>query len=123
MSPRRLLSGDAVTITRKRVAVVVAILTAFYAFQGAVLGCAVDQNRHLASEGKQAHDGLCGRKRNLAHRVNDTLAILDKNPTAPFGIPAKLILRGVDRDLEEFDGLAAVRCDPPVQPPRRPKGN
>lgn len=121
MSPRRLLSGDPVTITRKRVAAVVAILTAFYAFQGAVLGCAVAQNRQLARQGKQAHDASCARKRRLSDQVNDTMAILDKNPVAPFGIPAKLILRGVARDLAEYDSLAAVRCNPPIQPPRRPK--
>lgn len=126
--PRRFLTGDPVLITRRRAVTAVVILTIVYVFQGVIQGCAIHETRKLARkaetqarEGKQAHDGLCARKRNIAHRVNDTLAILDENPTAPFGIPAKLILRGVDRDLEEFDGLAAVKCDPPVAPPRRPK--
>lgn len=53
----------------------------------AALTFAIVQNRHLARDGREAHDALCVFKADLEQRADDSQAFIDHPPATIIGIP------------------------------------
>lgn len=70
------------------------------------------QNRQLAVQGKEAHDGLCALKRDYEQRIEASLKFLRENPKGIPGIPASLIRNTVRNQQATLDALARLRCRP-----------
>lgn len=99
-----------VSLTRRRVAEAVLLLTLFYALQGAVLGHYAIVNRRLAREGRQAHEALCTTRENLSGRISATRRFLEGGGRIP-GVPDELLLSGLRRDEATLRALSALRCE------------
>lgn len=77
-----------IAVIRKRpvtTAFVLIVVTSFIVL--AVLGWAIQGNRALAADGKEAHDALCVFKADLARRAAESLDFIDHPPKTIIGIP------------------------------------
>lgn len=70
----------------------------------------VQQNRHLARDGKQAHDGLCVLKDDYRHRVRDSKEFLILHPNGIDGISRSAILNSIANLQATIDALNIIHC-------------
>jgi hypothetical protein len=81
-----------------------------------VVGGAIDHYRadsrvrHLAREGKQAHDAICVLRQDLQRRVDNGEDFLQDHPEGFAGIPAAVLMKSIRDQKQTLDALSAVRC-------------
>lgn len=70
----------------------------------------IRDNRHLAHQGKQAHDGLCVFKADLRSRVTTGNKFLDSHPGGIAGIPAATLRGSITNEQSTLDSLKIIVC-------------
>lgn len=76
------------------------------------------QIARLARDGKQAHDGLCILKADLASRIKNSRDYLKTHPEGIAGISRADILKSIANQQSTLDSLRPLVCVPPARPPR-----
>lgn len=73
---------------------------------------AINQNRQLAKQGRDAHDALCVFKRDLELRVASTEALLEehKGEATIFAIPRSVIRSSLANQQRAVDSLRTLDC-------------
>lgn len=75
-----------------------------------LFGWQVNTTRHLAQDGRQAHDSLCVLKFDIGQRIKDSTTFLEEHPQGLAGIPAATIRTSIRNQQATFDALAALEC-------------
>lgn len=78
---------------------------------------AINSNRGLARQGKQAHDGLCALKYDLRQRIKDGHAFLKAHPNGIPGIKVGVIRAAVKNQESTLEALSVLPC--PADPPAK----
>lgn len=79
----------------------------------AALSFAIVSNRHLARDGREAHDALCIFKNDLQQRAIDSATFLAAHPGGFAGIDAATIQNSIKNQLATVDSLSLLDCDTP----------
>lgn len=92
------------------------LLTAVFFLTLAGLVVQIVANRHLAQEGKEAHDALCVFKADLQRRYGLGLEFLRTHPAGIPGIPAEVFTSSLANQKATLDSLDRLDCMPPPPP-------
>lgn len=86
------------------------VLMVFIIRQQGQLRNFAEQNRVLAKQGKEAHDGICTLKRDYRERIRQSKDFLKEFPNGTTGIPAGALRLSIANTQRTLDALSKVTC-------------
>lgn len=75
-----------------------------------VMGWQIAKNRHLAKQGKEAHQALCVLKTDYRNRIKLAEEYLYENPEGSSAIPVETIRTAISNQKSTLKSLAVVAC-------------